>query len=378
MSINVVSFEADTQRQHQRYKLPLKCIIDGYRYSCLDWSVGGVGVATGRTVFPQFETFPIELEFPFGDIVISMKVNAQIRYSDANKGRTGLQYVSPTESNLRFFRYVRDCYLTGDLVAANEVLDFSSRMIDTKARKKDAAPPAQAPAEKVKATVVQSLRIVATAAAGVALLVFLGASLYQKLWTFRAEESLVAIDASAVVAPTDGMLTNIVKSGAVKAGDPVATILPSANGRSVTVFSRCDCVVQEAQADVDTQVRAGQPLLSLSMHDAKPHVVAMVDYGQALRLYKGADVVVDLPQGGRLSDAQIRELPKISGADLASGRKFPVNIDVDGADLNAIVGAPVTVRFVQAPWTGPSPSVDPKRIVISVPAENRSRPGSEG
>jgi alginate biosynthesis protein Alg44 len=150
MSINVVTFEADAQRQHQRYKLPLKCIIDGYRYSCFDWSVGGAGVATGRTVLPEFQNFPIELEFPFDHFVISIKQMAQVRYCDTDKGRTGLQYVSPTEANLRFFRYIRDAYINGDLVAGNEVIDFSSRMIEPRNRKKgnsagsiDAAPAVQ-------------------------------------------------------------------------------------------------------------------------------------------------------------------------------------------------------------------------------------------
>lgn len=377
MSINVVTFEADAQRQHQRYKLPLKCIIDGYRYSCFDWSVGGAGVATGRTVLPEFQNFPIELEFPFDHFVISIKQMAQVRYCDTDKGRTGLQYVSPTEANLRFFRYIRDAYINGDLVAGNEVIDFSSRMIEPRNRKKEIPPAALTPRQRFKTRTAHALRLGATAVAGIVLLMFLWGALYDRLWTFRAAESLVAIDSSAVISPTDGVVTNIVTQGAVKAGEPVATILPSTNGQSVTVFSRCDCDVRDVGAALDSQVRAGDQLLSLSMQNVKPHVVAMVDYAQALRLYRGARVVIELPNGDSIDNAQIRELPRLSSANLTSDSKIAVNIDVGDANLNSIVGAPVVVRFVQAPWTTTSAPDASKRVVSSVPTHMGRLPGAE-
>lgn len=375
--MNVVKFEADVQRQHARYKLPLKCVIEGYRYNCLDWSVGGVGVATGKTVLPELKTFPVDLEFPFDGFVFTLRLDAQVRYCDPARGRTGFQYMAPTEDKLRFLRYVRDAHLTGDVVALNEMLDLSSRSIDPRGRRKDPAPMQLAAGDRLKSLAFRSLRIAAASVLGLAVLFFLWGALYQKLWTFRADESLVTIDASAVVAPTDGIITNIVTEGAVKVGDPVATILPTANNRSVTVLSRCDCIVQDVQVALDGQVKTGQPLLSLSMQNAKPHVVAMVDYSQALRLYKGARVIVELPQGDRISNASIKELPKLTNADLISGNKIPVSIDVGGADLTSIVGTPVTVRFVQSPWRTAMPEVL-RSFVGSASLQRSNAEGAEG
>lgn len=349
--MNVVKFEADVQRQHARYKLPLKCVIDGYRYNCLDWSVGGIGVATGKTVLPEFKTFPVDLEFPFDGFVFTLRVDAQVRYCDPAKGRTGFQYMSLTEEKLRFLRYVRDAHLTGEVVTLNDVLDLSSRSIDPRNRKKDSGSQEPSSAERYKAVARRILRIGVTSILGLGVLLFLWGALYQKLWTFRADESLVTIDSAAVIAPSDGVVTNIVTQGAVKAGDPVATILPTANNRSITVLARCDCIIQDAQVGLDSQVRAGQRLLSLSMQNAKPHVVAMVDYSQALRLFRGARVLVELPHGEQISNATIRDLPKLTSTDLESGNKIPINIDVGDANLSSIVGTPVTVRFVQSPWT---------------------------
>lgn len=88
------------------------------------------------------------------------------------------------------------------------------------------------------------------------------------------------------------------------------------------------------------------------MANAKPHVVAMVDYTEAQRLFRGARVLVDLPHGPRIPNASIRDLPKLTTTDLESGDRIPINIDVGDADLSSFVGTPVTVRFVQLPWTG--------------------------
>ncbi len=349
--MNVVKFEADVQRQHARYKLPLKCVIDGYRYNCLDWSVGGIGVATGKTVLPELKTFPVDLEFPFSGFVFTLRVDAQVRYCDPVKGRTGFQYMSLTEEQLRFLRYVRDSHLTGEVVTLNDVLDISGRSVDHRSRKKDFDLHDRSPAHRFKAVTKRTLRIALPAILGLGVLLFLWGSLYQKLWTFRADEALVTIDSAAVIAPSDGVVTNIVTNGTVKAGDPVATILPTANNRSITVLARCDCIIQDVEAALDSQVRAGERLLSLSAQTAKPHVVAMVDYSQALRLYKGARVLVELPDGERISNAAIRNLPKLTNTDLQSGNRIPINVDVGDADLSAIVGTPVTVRFVQSPWT---------------------------
>ncbi|CDM61540.1 MULTISPECIES: HlyD family efflux transporter periplasmic adaptor subunit [Rhizobium] len=373
--MNVVKFEADVQRQHARYKLPLKCVIDGYRYTCLDWSVGGVGVATGKTVLPEFKTFPVDLEFPFDGFVFTLRVDAQVRYCDPTKGRTGFQYMSLTEEKLRFLRYVRDAHLSGEVVTLNDVLDLSSRSIDPRGRKKDGSSEEHAAGGWYEAVARRWLRIVVTSILGIGVLLFLWGALYQRLWTFRADQSLVTIDSATVIAPSDGVVTNIVTQGAVKAGDPVATILPTANNRSVTVLARCDCIIQDVQVGLDSQVRAGQRLLSLSMQNAKPHVVAMVDYSQALRLYKGARVLVELPDGKSISNAAIRDLPKLTSTDLASGNKIPINIDVGDADLASIVGTPVTVRFVHSPWTTRTPPQILKSFVDTTGTE--SRPAAE-
>ncbi|MEK1895457.1 MAG: HlyD family efflux transporter periplasmic adaptor subunit [Rhizobium sp.] len=373
--MNVVKFEADVQRQHARYKLPLKCVIDGYRYTCLDWSVGGVGVATGKTVLPEFKTFPVDLEFPFDGFVFTLRVDAQVRYCDPTKGRTGFQYMSLTEEKLRFLRYVRDAHLSGEVVTLNDVLDLSSRSIDPRSRKKDASSEERSSGGWYEAVARRWLRIAVTSVLGIGVLLFLWGALYQKLWTFRADQSLVTIDSAAVIAPSDGVVTNIVTQGAVKAGDPVATILPTANNRSVTVLARCDCIIQDVQVGLDSQVRAGQRLLSLSMQNAKPHVVAMVDYSQALRLFKGARVLVELPDGTSISNAAIRDLPKLTSTDLASGNKIPINIDVGDADLASMVGTPVTVRFVHSPWTARALQQMPKSAVDTTGTE--SRPAAE-
>ena len=67
--------EAETQRQHARYKLPLKVFFKGKLYKVADWSVGGIGivgidadsdaevgaVSTFRIIFPSRNGFNFSL-----------------------------------------------------------------------------------------------------------------------------------------------------------------------------------------------------------------------------------------------------------------------------------------------------------------------------
>ncbi|WP_323572300.1 MULTISPECIES: PilZ domain-containing protein [unclassified Rhizobium] len=98
MNMSIVSFEADEQRQHARYKLPLKCVIDQHRYSSIDWSLGGVGVATGDVTFEEGQVLPLQLQIPLDGFDMLLPVKAEVRHSSAETGRTGFKFVDTSPS----------------------------------------------------------------------------------------------------------------------------------------------------------------------------------------------------------------------------------------------------------------------------------------
>ncbi|MDS7597960.1 PilZ domain-containing protein [Agrobacterium tumefaciens] len=346
MNMSVVSFEADEQRQHTRYKLPLKCVIDQHRYSSIDWSLGGVGVATGNENFEPGKVLPLQLQIPLDGFDMVLHVKAEVRHSSSEAGRTGLKFVDPSPAAQRMLRYIHDSYISGEIVEGNDILDFAKRASgDVKLRPRKAAEGVSG-AGKLR----QATGVVATLGLSLALAAFLASSLYQRLWVFEADSAVVTVYTTPVLAPANGIITNVV-SGSVKSGERILTVLTE-SGQSTSVVSSCDCIAESTGAAIDTQVKAGTQVLGLRAADAKPHIVAMVDRSHLMSLYKSPHVSVDLPQGTVLHDVTVAQLPKVSEQSAATSDRVPVKIDLGGHDLSLAVGTPAVVRFDNGPWFG--------------------------
>lgn len=346
MNMSIVSFEADEQRQHARYKLPLKCVIDQHRYSSIDWSLGGVGVATGDVTFEEGQVLPLQLQIPLDGFDMLMPVKAEVRHSSAETGRTGFKFVDTSPAAQRMLRYIHDSYLSGEIVEGNDILDFARRAsgeVKLRPRKSDEVVPGAGKFRK-------ALGIVATLAISLALAAFLASSLYQRLWVFEADSAVVTVDTVPVLAPANGIITNLV-TGPVKSGERILTVLTE-SGQSTSVVASCDCAAEPTGPAVDTQIKVGAQVLGLRHADAKPHVVAMVDRSHLMALYKAPHVSVDLPQGTVLHDVVVSKLPKVSEQSAATSDRVAVRIDFGGHDLSAEIGTPAAVRFDNGPWFG--------------------------
>lgn len=352
MSINFVKFEADEQRQHARYKLPLKCVIEQHRYATIDWSVAGVGVATGPTVFPVGKIVPIQLQFPFEGFDFSLNMKAEVRYSESSIGRTGLKFVEISESNVRILRYVLDSYLAGEILTVNELLDFAGRPISIKPRAQAAPASEQSLAQRSTTLLRQSARIAAALLVTAGIVALLANSIYQKLWTFEATRAVVRIDSTPVFSPGNGRVTHLM-TGPVKVGERILTVLTD-SGQSMSVVASCDCIAEGVGvgAKLDMSVRTGDQMLSLRASDATPHVVAMIDEKYLVDLYKGTRVTIDLPRYGVIHNAQIVDLPRLSDQADDMNELVQIKIDLGNADIAAAIGTPAEVYFDKGPLAG--------------------------
>lgn len=346
MNMSIVSFEADEQRQHARYKLPLKCVIDQHRYSSIDWCLGGVGVATGNVTFGEGQVLPLQLQIPLDGFDMLLPVKAEVRHSSAETGRTGFKFIDTSPAAQRMLRYIHDSYLSGEIIEGNDILDFAKRAsgeVKLRPRKSDEAVPGAGKLRKAGG-------IVATLALSLALAAFLTSSLYQRLWVFEADSAVVTVDTVPVLAPANGIITNLV-TGPVKSGERILTVLTE-SGQSTSVVASCDCSAEPTGPAVDTQIKVGAQVLGLRHADAKPHVVAMVDRSHLMALYKAPHVSVDLPQGTVLHDVVVSQLPKVSEQSAATSDRVAVRIDLGGHELSAEIGTPAAVRFDNGPWFG--------------------------
>jgi mannuronan synthase len=338
-----ITHEAEVQRQHPRYRLPVRCIYNGTQLPVVDVSVGGLGVRTGLLDVKPGRVLDLTLVFPFSGYELTLPINAEVRYIAEEHSRIGLRFVdvSPRQHNL--LRFILDAYLAGEVVEAGDVLDVVSRRNEGKTREVPQRPAPQGFMANVAHHGRSAAGYVGIAAATLLLLGFIGTGLFERLYVIPAQSALITADLVTVPAPSNGQLTFVAPGEQVRAGEPLLTI-QGPQGNSIVIDSPCDCVVQARYNRASTFVREGTPVLTLREKSSAPYITASVPQDQLLRFYRGASAVIEYADGTRVRGAQVERLPMPADADAASDR-FLVKL-APGRELEtSTIGQPVSVVF---------------------------------
>ncbi|HTJ57500.1 MAG TPA: PilZ domain-containing protein [Devosiaceae bacterium] len=342
MNENFIRFEADVQRQHARYQLPIRCVIDGQTCKALDWSVAGVGIETpGARPLVVGATPEIRLLFAFEGYEFALDLKAEVRHSSAE--RTGLQYIQLQPEQTRMMRYVLDSYLSGELLTMGEVLDLQRRPVQAGARREGDA---QRPSGGLRHGLGIAVRTAGVGVVTLLLVGFIGSSLYQRFVTFPAASAFITSDTTPIYASVGGTATNVA-SGKVVVGDQIATILTD-SGRSVTETSPCACTIEEVAVNVGETVRGGTRLFSLHRPDSKNFVLATVDRSRLMDIYRGVTADIEFVDRPTIYNAHVEALPAAATDD--TGSTVSVRLDLGPAAASVPLGQPVQVSLFKAHW----------------------------
>ncbi|MBQ0822443.1 PilZ domain-containing protein [Microvirga terrae] len=338
-----ITHEAEVQRQHPRYRIPVRCIYNGSQVSVVDVSVGGIGLRTGAIDAKPGRVLDLTLVFPFSGYELSLPINAEVRYITDEHSRIGLRFVdvSPRQHNL--LRFILDAYLSGEVVDAGDILDVSSRRNEGKTREV----PQRAAPQGLRAHLSHHGRTVAgyvgIGALTLFLLGFIGMGLFERMYIIPAQSALITTDLVTVPAPSNGQVTFVATGSEVKAGEPLLTI-QGPQGNSIVIDSPCNCVVQARYSRAANFVREGAPILALREKTSTPYVTASISHDQLLRFYRGASAVIEYSDGTRVRENRIERLPTLVGEAASSG-PFLVKL-APGRDLDmSTIGQPVSVVF---------------------------------
>ncbi|KKC33948.1 HlyD family efflux transporter periplasmic adaptor subunit [Devosia psychrophila] len=342
MNKEFIKFEADVQRQHARYRLPLTCAIGDRLYSVSDWSVAGLSIAAENAAFLPDRNYNLKLVFPFDgyDFIVSLDAVSE-RGSDPETME--FRYINVDAARLRLFRYILDAYLAGEIVTAGEILDVSRRQDEPAGPKANAA--ATGTDRSPMFVLGQALRLALVTAISVGLVAFVGGSIAQRLNVIPTESAAVTLDSVPLLTPNSGVLTNVV-SGVVARGQMVATImLPSET--TATLFSPCDCTVASVQASIGSNVAPGDQIATLRSNDPVPYVQAWVRRENVMDLYRGVTAEVELYDGTVIRGVQLAQLPVVDASAAEPGDLVEVRLDVPAPQVALQVDRPVVVRFIR-------------------------------
>nr|WP_279306642.1 PilZ domain-containing protein [Microvirga solisilvae] len=342
--MSTITHEAEVQRQHPRYRLPMRCLHGGVAVSVVDLSVGGVGLRTGSFSVRPCEIVDLVLVFPFNGYELTLPVRAEVRYVNNDHGRIGMRFVdvSPRQHNL--LRFILDAYLSGEVVEAGDVLDVVSRRNEGKTREVPQRPAPQG----LLANAAHYGRSIAGygLVVGLTLLLagFIGTGVFQKMYIIPAQSALITTDLVTVPAPSSGQVTFISSGGEVQAGEPLLTIQGPQGSSSIVIDSPCDCVIQARYSRASSFVREGAPILVLREKGSTPYITASIPQSDILRFYRGARAVIEYADGTLVKDVKIEALPAFSDEDASAGR-FLVKL-APGRELDdSAIGQPVSVMF---------------------------------
>jgi mannuronan synthase len=335
--------EAEVQRQHARYRIPLEVLYKGHNYRVADWSLGGFALLDAPIDSPKGTIEQFTLIFPFDTYQLSLTIEAEVKYNDRSRRRVGVKFLNLTSRQINVIRYVLDAFLSGEIVEAGDVLEVSARSMSTQSRAIPAAPVPISFKEKVRLYAPRAAAWSFIGLLAIGVLTFLAASLYDRLFVVHASSAMVAGNSYVLSSPIDGLIDDVKAGASLKPGDKVYTVL-SRPGESMGVSSVCTCTVREVYAANGTYVREGDKVVSVLEPNSKQYVEALVERAYLTRLYGDVRISVRLIDGTVLKNAKIRKFPALLGRE---GSVELLSVEIDpGVNLpTSMIGRPAIVNF---------------------------------
>src|SRR5918994_3212959 len=202
-----ITHEAEVQRQHPRYRLPVKCIHNGAQLAVVDISVGGLGLRTGSLDAKLGQVLDLTLAFPFSGYELTLPINAEVRYVASEHNRIGLRFVDVSPRQHSLLRFILDAYLAGEVVEAGDVLDVVSRRNEGKTREVPPRPQPQGIVANLAHRGRSAAGYIGIGAATLLLVGFIGTSLFDRFYLIPAQSAQITADLVSVPAPSNGQLT---------------------------------------------------------------------------------------------------------------------------------------------------------------------------
>lgn len=345
----VVHEAAEIHRQHVRLRIPIGVEIDGTRYTVDDWSIGGFGVAERMTAHKPGDRLMAGLFFPFEDFELTLSLECQIVYIDLESPRFGCRFLGLSQGQASLFRYIVDAYLSGELVAAGDILAVLAQDNAAEARVQrlfGALATRETRGRRLRRLFGYLLFLLA----GLLLAGLVAAGLYERY--------VITTDQAAIVAPFYRLTAS--SAGTVEAGAPgllhpgdAAARLRGANGAIVPVPSPCECVLDEWHVPPGQVAQAGQAIATLVAADQPLTVRAYLPFETASRLRVGqaAEITVpgkEAPYQGRIERIDFKLRPEQPGTLPQPGdeRLIPVILRPDRPFDFDNLGYIVRVRFL--------------------------------
>lgn len=334
--------EAETQRQHPRYKMPVRVELFGKQYIASDISVGGVGIKEADFDLGVGRVEKGKLIFPMDGYSFTVEVDMELRYVRRDSGQAGFRFQNIDRQTVAAMRNIFDGYIGGEVVQTNDMLTVLARDNSAKERKQ-----VEADANAKKASNAVPRGYIAMLLACLLLAGFIMYSLYNRMFVNEVLQADIAVDTIPVRAPAAGQLSFVRAGEEVVAGDTLAALTRD-DGTEILIPSPCDCFVMSRSALNDAYAYRGDVLFELVDRNAVPFVRAVVSREDLMAMYRNREVIVTFADGSKEKPTRFRR-DTLQGEVTQDGVVLnPILIETSKPLTLSDIGTPVSVRINRA------------------------------
>ena len=297
-----VVHESEAQRQQVRLQMPAQIEIGTSTLEAVDWSHGGIAIKwteeSAHTIQQGLNIGKIlkaKMMFPFAGFDLSLPVDLEVRYVNAERERIGCRFMNLNQRNISMLQYLVGAYISGEVINAGDVMDVVGRNNFTRERKIPLADDELSPYGRFKRKVGKTTASIVVLAVSVAVFSYLAMSLYERIFVVAAKSAQVTADFVTITAPSSGVVFyKMQKDQVVKKGAPLI-IVNSLTGNTISVDSPCDCIVKETLLAEQERAAKGQPVMRLVDRDAVTYVNAYVPNEDVIRFGPDQEALIRLP-----------------------------------------------------------------------------------
>ncbi len=210
------------QRAHIRLKAPAVVIIDEYKYTAIDWSVGGFKISEFTQKAQVGDCLPVEFSLSFkGGINISINTLVEVKWLSSNKKEVGFRFLNLTKVEKDLLQYAVSNLQIGEVILLEELSKTSNSSSE--------AASVNSNQNQGYKTIIKSLNYkfilygLGGLAIGGILILYTISSLYKSLIRMEIQTAVLSKPIEPIISNNTGILSRIyVREGMkVKAGQPL-------------------------------------------------------------------------------------------------------------------------------------------------------------
>ncbi|NOQ63136.1 MAG: HlyD family efflux transporter periplasmic adaptor subunit [Methyloprofundus sp.] len=259
-----VIHEAENSRQHARYQIPARLVIDHKAYPIANWSVSGLAVKLPPEV-TKSALLKGRLVFNFGDIDTVIDIELENVPGNRPDGLFGYRFIHIKRTQVAMLHHVINAYISGDLIHTGDMIEIVRRDAFTSVDKDKKVAEMSGERNQVVFRLRQILGSLAILALLLSLVAFISYTLYNRLYVLKSVAASVNGEVVIVKSPRASYfdaLPAMKKGASVKRGDLLANV-HLINGGTANIESPCDCTILDVHVPYKQFVDEGAPLITM-------------------------------------------------------------------------------------------------------------------